>query len=260
MVNLTCVQIINHVHGLLNSLHAARECRSSCSASQAQHCCLSPWLIHPLFFPFPHCELYVLQVCIGPYMLEVNYWIPLRCTPASSAWLSALNRRSLGLLELNHNYLPSSDGGESVHCVIPISPLDMKNASRIQRGNIMSVSWIWLARQNLRLGYGRPWVALSALSLPSPSFHPSLSSFLLCYFFPYISLSFLLVFVSLHPSCLSFSLRLSLLCCPFSTTAATVLVPAKNVCLGLKFHSYKRDIVAVPQGDWQRDWVAAFLL
>lgn len=54
--------------------------------------------------------------------------------PGQISLVSALNRRSLGLLELNHNYLPSSDGGESVHCVIPISPLDMKNAPQIQKG------------------------------------------------------------------------------------------------------------------------------
>lgn len=57
--------------------------------------------------------------------------------PGQISLASALNRRSLGLLELNHNYLPSSDGGESVHCVIPISPLDMKNASRIQKGGTL---------------------------------------------------------------------------------------------------------------------------
>lgn len=42
--------------------------------------------------------------------------------PSQFFLASSLNRRLLGLLELNHNYLPSSDGGESVHCVIPISP------------------------------------------------------------------------------------------------------------------------------------------
>lgn len=48
--------------------------------------------------------------------------------PSQLSRASPFNRRLPGLLELNHNYLASSDGGESVHCVIPISPLDMKNA------------------------------------------------------------------------------------------------------------------------------------
>lgn len=155
------------------------------------------------FFLFPHC------MCFKCVFAEVHWPLHaggelLNCSPlhrSQFSLASAVNRRSLGLLELNHNYLPSSDGGESVHCVIPISPLDMKNAPRIQKGNIMSASWIWLARQNLRRGYSRPWVALTLLFLSTLYLcHPSLPSSLPLCFYPYISLSFLPVFVSLHPS------------------------------------------------------------
>lgn len=72
----------------------------------------------------------------------------------------------------------------------------------------------------------------------------------LLYFFLYISLSFLF---GLPPSLLLLFLSLSSPL-PFqSTTAATVPVPAlkktKIVCSGLKFHTYKTDIVAEPRGD-----------
>lgn len=238
MVNLTYIQIINHTQRLSNSLHAAKECRSSCGSSQAQRCCLSPWLIHPLFSPpflAVNCMCFECA-CAGVHWPLHTGGELLNSSPLHPSQLSlarALNRRLLGLLELNHNYLPSSGGGESVHCVIPISPPDMKNARRIQRGNIMSVSWIWLARQNLRRGYSRPWVALTALSLPSLSFHPSLpSSFLLSTSFNTSPPYFSLVLSPLHiPPSLS-----SLL--PFqSTTAATVPLPAKKkkkICLSVR--------------------------
>lgn len=155
--------------------------------------------------------------------------------PSQFSLASALYRRSLGLLELNHNYLPSSDGGESVHCVIPISPLDMKNAPWIQMGNIMWVSCIWLAMQNLRRGFSRPWVALTALSPPSLSFLPLSHPQSLCNSFytshPHFS-PFFLSHSSLLPLFLPLSLSSPL---PFqSTTAATVPVPAKNRLFRIK--------------------------
>lgn len=154
--------------------------------------------------------------------------------PSQFSLARALNRRLLGLLELNHNYLPSSDGGESVHCVIHISPPDMKNAPRIQKGNIMSASWIWLARQNLRWGHSRPWVALAALSLPSLSFHPSLPSSLLPTSF-YTSPSHFSLFLSPHiPPCLSLSLCLSLLYCPFKVQLQLLCRCQQKICLSVR--------------------------
>lgn len=159
---------------LLNSVRTANECRTKCCASHAQHCCLSPWvtpppLPPPLFFSFwTVCASSVhLPECTSPYILEVNYWIPL---PLHSGQFSLLWIDVHWVCEnVNRNYQPSSNRVESVRCVIPISPLDIKNAPWIQRGNIMLVSWIWLARQNLRRGYTRPWVSLLFFSIPAPS-------------------------------------------------------------------------------------------
>lgn len=52
--------------------------------------------------------------------------------PSQFSLASPWNRRVPGLSDSNHNYLPS-DVGESVHFVISISPLDMKNAPRHQK-------------------------------------------------------------------------------------------------------------------------------
>ena len=127
--------------------------------------------------------------------------------PSRFCLAQALNRRSLGFLEMNRNYLPSSGWGESFHCVIPISPFDIKNAPRTQKGNIMLVSWIWLQRQNLRQVYVRPWLlSLAVLSFVSHSFHPRFSSSLLVFLYIF---SFLPLFVSLHPSISPLSAALS---------------------------------------------------
>lgn len=115
---------------------------------------------------------------------------------------------------------------------------------------------------------GRIWdratVVLELLSLLffplSLSFQPILS------FFLYTSSSFLPPFShSIPPACLSLSVSL------FSTALSeydweifffAVPMPAKKkiVYSGLKFHSYKRNIVAVPQGDWQGARAATFSL
>lgn len=151
---------------LLNSVRTANECRTKCCASHAQHCCLSPWVTPPLFSFWTVCASSVhLPECTSPYILEVNYWIPL---PLHSGQFSLLWIDVHWVCEnVNRNYQPSSNRVESVRCVIPISPLDIKNAPWIQRGNIMLVSWIWLARQNLRRGYTRPWVSLLFFSIPA---------------------------------------------------------------------------------------------
>lgn len=112
-----------------------------------------------------------------------------------------------GPLALNHNYLPSSDGGESVHCVIPIALLDiLKKALRIPKGNIMLVSWIRLARQNLRWGYSRPWLP----SLPPP-----------LHLFIHLSHS-RLIHVSLNPPLAACAMTCQ------KTTAATGTGPVKS--------------------------------
>lgn len=159
---------------LLNSVRTANECRTKCCASHAQHCCLSPWVTLPPSPPPPFFSFWTvcassvhLPECTSPYILEVNYWIPL---PLHSGQFSLLWIDVHWVCEnVNRNYQPSSNRVESVRCVIPISPLDIKNAPWIQRGNIMLVSWIWLARQNLRRGYTRPWVSLLFFSIPAPS-------------------------------------------------------------------------------------------
>lgn len=216
MLNLTHTNQ-NHKHTHTNKfISHCQRVWSSCVASQAQHCCLSSWLIHTLFFLL--C-LTLDCMCFKCVFARVHW--PLctvgellnssRLHPSQFSLAPALNRCSLGLLELNHNYLFSSDRGESVHCVILISPLDIKNAPRIQKGNIMLVSWIWLARQNLRRGYSRATVVLELLSLlffSSPlSFHPSAMHPLSVYFL-YDSFSFLSV--SPHPSLPLLFLLLSL--------------------------------------------------
>lgn len=131
----------------------------------------------------------------------------------------------------------------------PSLRLTWKTLCGIRKGNIMSGSWIWLARQNLRQGL-RPWVAFAALSLPLSIFwslHSLSTSF---YTFPPIrpcfcrhSSPFLLVSL-LHTAPSEYN-------CSYCASAS------KIACSRLKFHSYKRDIVAVPQGNWQRDWAAA---
>lgn len=129
--------------------------------------------------------------------------------PIQFSLAPTLNRCSLGLLELNHNYLPSLNGGELVHCVIPVSPPDIKRVLWIQRGNIMSVSWIWLLRQNLRQGYGRPWAALSLCLSPFTS----------------------LIYLPLIPSSFSCSISPASLFSPLpsqKTTAAAVLMPVQG--------------------------------
>lgn len=212
---------------------------------------LSPpfFSLSPLFSLWTVCASSVhLPECTGPYILEVNYWIPL---PLHSGQFSLLWIVVHWASEnVNRSYQPSSNRVESVRCVIPISPLDIKNAPRIQRGNIMLVSWIWLARQNLRRGYTRPWISLLFFFHPRSLCTPSCTP----------TSHFSLIFVSLCPVSLS-----SLL--PFqTTTAATVSVPAKKEekknCLVRVKVSYvcKNNTVAETPGDWQGDWVAAFSL
>lgn len=149
----------------------------------------------------------------------------------------------------------SLDRGESVHGAIPISPLDIKNVSLVQRGNIMLVSWIYLPRQNLR--HFRPWVAPSVLSLSlsfvSQSFHPvSLLYSILWHFFKdllHISLFFSLS-VSPHPPDLP----------EYNCCDCTDAIYKKKKYPELKFHLYKKDIVTNPQGNWGRlsSWPEAF--
>lgn len=219
VVNLTYIQIINHIHILLNSVHTAKECQTKCRASHAQHCCLSPWLISP-----PHSEPCVLRVCICLSALALTFWrwiieFLYRCTPAGSPWHRLWIDVRRASQNVNRNYLPSSNGGESARCVIPISPLDIKNAPRIQRGNIMSVSWIRLARQNLRRSYGRPWVSLL--------FFPSLFAILTP---PSLLLS---VHLDLPHSVSLFSAALSDKNC-----SSCVCASKKKVFSGLKFNIY----------------------
>lgn len=219
MVNLTYVQIINHAHRLSNSPHTAQSARVT-AAPAMRNIAVFPHDLSVLFFFF-FLPLLTLNCMCFKYAFAGVHW-PLHTGgellnssllhPSQFSLARAVNRCSLGLLELNRNYPPSSDRGESVHCVIPISPLDIKNAPRIQKGNIMLVSWIWLAKQNLRQGYSRPWVTLSVLYL-----FISLSSRPLS-FCPYASLSFSPWFcltssvLLLSLRCSSFGVQLLLLC------------------------------------------------
>lgn len=220
-------------HRLSNSFHTASESWGNCSASHAQHQCLSPWLNHLLFFFFsPHSWLYVLQVCICQCALALTYWGELLNSsplhPSQFFLAQALNRRSPGLLELNHNYLPSSDRGESVHCVIPISPLDIKNVPQTQKGKRNVALMDLTAEAEFETGLPSTLVALALLSLLS------LHLFIRVYHPHSIHLSFIST-----PICFSPSLCLPSLL-PFqSTTGAIVCMPArkkkkKRICLGLK--------------------------
>lgn len=132
----------------------------------------------------------------------------------------------------------------------PSLRLTWKTLCGIRKGNIMLGSRIWLARQNLRQGL-RPWVAFAALSLPLSVFWSLLSLSTSFYTFPppirpcfcRHSSPFLLVSL-LHTA-------------PSEYNCSYYAGASKIVCSRLKFHSYKRDIVAVPLGNWQRDWAAA---
>lgn len=142
--------------------------------------------------------------------------------PSQFSLASALNRRLPGLLELNHNYLPSSDGGESVHCVIPISPLDMKNALWNQKRE----HYVGLTDLT---GEAEFETGATSLSCFRCSFSPALCLLipsLPLYFLLYIPPPpFVLVFVAIHPH---FSLCRSSVLPLQSTTAATMPVPAKS--------------------------------
>lgn len=135
--------------------------------------------------------------------------------PSQFSLASALNRRLPGLLELNHNYLPSSDGGESVHCVIPISPLDMKNALWNQKRE----HYVGLMDLTGEAEFETGTTSLSCFRCSfSPALYlliPSLPLYFLLYIPPHSSL-FLSPFIPISP-CVSppycpFRVQLQLLC------------------------------------------------
>lgn len=154
-----------------------------------------------LFFPFPlalncMCFKYVFARVHWPLHTkgELLNSPPLRLSQFSLAL--ALNRGLLGLLELNHNYLPSSDGGESVHCVIPISPPDIKNAPRTQRGEhyvgLMDSTGEAEFETGLQSSLSCSRCSFSLFIPSSPPFCTHLSSI-----FPTASLSILFLFIHL---------------------------------------------------------------
>lgn len=157
---------------------------------------------------------------------------------------SPFSRHLPGLLELNHNYLASSDGGESVHCVIPISPLDMKNAPWNQKREHYVGLTDLTGEAEFETGLR------SSLSRFRCSFSPT-SLYLLI---PSLPLYFLLYVP--NPPCfrrpsysLWFSLRLASIFPPSEHNCSYYSSASKTACSRLKFQSYNRDIVAVPQRD-----------
>lgn len=132
MLNLTYIQIINHAHRRCQRVqHRPGAAALSFPMTYPSFCCCC------CFFLF----LSVNLMCFKRVFARVHWPLNtggelLNSSPLQPSQLSPadpFNRCLPGLLELNHNYLASSDGGESVHCVIPISPLDMKNAPRNQK-------------------------------------------------------------------------------------------------------------------------------
>lgn len=128
--------------------------------------------------------------------------------PSQFSLASPWNRRVPGLSDLNHNYLPSSDGGESVHFVISISPLDMKSAPRHQKREhyVGLIDSTGEAEFETGLKSSLSCFLLLFLSPPSVFWSPSLPLFSHLYISPRSSL-FLSPFIPSLSPCVSLPYR-----------------------------------------------------